>query len=77
VLGGRVEGGELQVKDLGPQVSWRTVFLAEYVRIIHFNLQVLTTVVGIKCGPLFIHPLFYHLPRLWYGQDVQHSLLQK
>lgn len=24
-------GGELNVKDLGPQVSWRTVFLVEYV----------------------------------------------
>jgi very-long-chain enoyl-CoA reductase len=26
------DGGELAVKDLGPQVSWRTVFLTEYVR---------------------------------------------
>lgn len=59
VFGGKVEGGELQVKDLGPQVSWTTVFLAEY------------------CGPLLIHPLFYHLPRFLYGQDVQHSMLQK
>lgn len=24
--------GELVVKDLGPQVSWRTVFITEYVR---------------------------------------------
>lgn len=24
-------GAELRVKDLGPQVSWRTVFLLEYV----------------------------------------------
>lgn len=31
VLGGKVEGAELQVKDLGPQVSWKTVFLVEYV----------------------------------------------
>lgn len=25
-------GQVLQVKDLGPQISWRTVFLVEYVR---------------------------------------------
>ncbi|GLB44856.1 putative 3-oxo-5-alpha-steroid 4-dehydrogenase [Lyophyllum shimeji] len=53
------QGGELQVKDLGPQISWRTVFLIEYA------------------GPIVIHPLVYHFPRLWYGQDVQHSDLQK
>jgi very-long-chain enoyl-CoA reductase len=25
-------GAALAVKDLGPQISWRTVFLVEYVR---------------------------------------------
>ena len=38
VLGGKVEGDELHVKDLGPQVSWKTVFLVEYVRVDHFTL---------------------------------------
>jgi len=28
-------------------------------------------------GPLVIHPLIYHFPRLWYGKDVEHSALQK
>ena len=28
---GVVDGEELNVKDLGPQISWRTVFLVEYV----------------------------------------------
>ncbi|KAJ7475210.1 3-oxo-5-alpha-steroid 4-dehydrogenase-domain-containing protein [Mycena galericulata] len=28
-------------------------------------------------GPLIIHPLVYHLPKLFYGVDVQHSALQK
>ena len=34
LLDGKVEGSELQVKDLGPQVSWRTVFMTEYARVI-------------------------------------------
>ena len=25
------DGGEVLVKDLGPQIAWRTVFLIEYV----------------------------------------------
>jgi very-long-chain enoyl-CoA reductase len=59
VLGSDANGWELQVKDLGPQVSWKTVFVVEYI------------------GPILIHPLFYHFPRFWYGEDVQHSALQK
>lgn len=31
MLGGKLEGAELQIKDLGPQISWKTVFLIEYV----------------------------------------------
>lgn len=27
------DGGEVVVKDLGPQISWRTVFMVEYVRV--------------------------------------------
>ncbi|TBU50459.1 3-oxo-5-alpha-steroid 4-dehydrogenase-domain-containing protein [Dichomitus squalens] len=56
---GIADGADVSVKDLGPQVSWRTVFLVEYV------------------GPLIIHPLFYHFPKLFFGGPVQHSVLQK
>ena len=30
------DGGELSVKDLGPQISWQTVFMIEYVRCAFF-----------------------------------------
>jgi very-long-chain enoyl-CoA reductase len=29
---GAEDGAELSVKDLGPQIGWKTVFLIEYVR---------------------------------------------
>ncbi|KAI0258363.1 3-oxo-5-alpha-steroid 4-dehydrogenase-domain-containing protein [Gloeopeniophorella convolvens] len=58
-VAGVLDGGEVAVKDLGPQVSWRTVFMVEYA------------------GPLVIHPLFYHLPKVFYRGPVQHSQLQK
>lgn len=28
---GVVDGGEVTVKDLGPQIAWKTVFIIEYV----------------------------------------------
>ncbi|KAF9976772.1 3-oxo-5a-steroid 4- dehydrogenase [Actinomortierella ambigua] len=52
------DGDSVTFKDLGPQISWRTVFLVEYA------------------GPLFIHPIFYYLQSLFYGQTFEHSQMQ-
>jgi very-long-chain enoyl-CoA reductase len=68
---------ELAAKDLGPQISWKTVFLVEYVRApvrFAFGVGSLTTR---QFGPLWIHPLFYYLPQLFYGRAMQHSTLQQ
>lgn len=59
LFGGNANKGEMELKDLGTQISWKTVFLVEYG------------------GPLLIHPMIYHLPRVWYGKNFQHSDLQR
>ncbi|KAI6025055.1 hypothetical protein PISMIDRAFT_655098 [Pisolithus microcarpus 441] len=56
---GVADGGEVSVKDLGHQISWKTVFLVEYA------------------GPLVIHPLVYHFPKVFWGGPVYHSTLQR
>lgn len=63
-------GDALQVKDLGPQISWRTVFLVEYVRGYTYT----------QFGPLFIHPVIYLLaPEVWgyFGRPFQMSSVQE
>lgn len=39
------DGGELCVKDMGPQISWRTVFLIEYVRCYYIYAFAITVVM--------------------------------
>jgi len=68
---------ELQVKDLGPQIGWRTVFFVEYVSYLSPLQIVSCDFCCLQMGPLLIHPLFYYFPKFWYGQDVVHSSLQK
>ncbi|TFK98204.1 3-oxo-5-alpha-steroid 4-dehydrogenase-domain-containing protein [Pterulicium gracile] len=53
-----LKGKELSVKDLGAQISWRGVYIIEYL------------------GPILIHALVYHFPKVFYGRDVVHSDLQ-
>jgi very-long-chain enoyl-CoA reductase len=68
---------ELAAKDLGPQISWKTVFLVEYVRApVHFASGA-GSLTSCQFGPLWIHPLFYYLPQLFYGRAMQHSTLQQ
>jgi len=76
-LGEKSQIIELQVKDLGPQIGWRTVFLVEYVSSPSVPLVASCDFCSFQMGPLLIHPLFYHFPKFWYGQDVVHSSLQK
>ncbi|EGG06148.1 uncharacterized protein MELLADRAFT_87292 [Melampsora larici-populina 98AG31] len=66
-----LDGDEITFKDLGRQISWRTVFLIEYVR---------PARLSILLGPLIIHPLFYFpnpLSNQIYKGPVLHSTMQK
>lgn len=40
------DGDELVVKDLGSQVSWKTVFLVEYVRFLSLSLDVTFIIIA-------------------------------
>jgi very-long-chain enoyl-CoA reductase len=68
---------ELTVKDLGPQISWRTVFMVEYVRFFTTLPVIFVSLLLSQVGPLIIHPLIYHFPKVFYGGPVQHSRLQQ
>ncbi|CAG8754552.1 4782_t:CDS:2 [Gigaspora margarita] len=52
-------GDNVVLKDLGPQISWKMVFLIEYL------------------GPLLIHPIFYYFKSQIYGENFEHSQMQK
>jgi hypothetical protein len=67
---------ELAAKDLGPQMRWKTVFFVEYVRV-PAHASGVESLTECQSGPLWIHPMFYHLPQLFYGRAVQHSTLQQ
>lgn len=71
------DGDELLVKDLGAQISWRTVFVVEYVSSRHAPTYRILTFLWVQIGPLVLHPIFYWFPQVFYGQPVEHSEMQK
>jgi len=67
------EGGELSVKDLGPQVSWKTVFLVEYVSVLSIPGSLVTdTSLG---WPVVHPPSDLLLPQviLWWPCTTQYA----
>ena len=71
------DGGELFVKDLGAQISWRTVFVVEYVSPSRTLEDAVLTFLWVQLGPLVLHPIFYWFPQVFYSQPVEHSKVQK
>ncbi|KAJ7216963.1 3-oxo-5-alpha-steroid 4-dehydrogenase-domain-containing protein [Mycena haematopus] len=41
------------------------------------QIEWITVFIVEYLGPLLIHPLVYHLPKFFYGVEVEHSALQK
>lgn len=71
---GVVEGGELSVKDLGPQVSWKTVFLVEYVSV--FCISWLSVTDTHPLGWPVVHPssdLLLSWVILWWPRAAQYA----
>ncbi|KAK3344302.1 3-oxo-5-alpha-steroid 4-dehydrogenase-domain-containing protein [Lasiosphaeria hispida] len=62
---GVAEAGELVVKDLGPQIAWRTVFVIEYFGPILFHVLF----------PL-VRPYIYHIPPYVYKSEAETPLTQ-
>ncbi len=56
-------GGEIRCKDLGAQVAWKGVFLAEYVNAQEHAASPRNADVdrsAMQFGPIIIHPLLYY-----------------
>ena len=74
---GVVDGGELSVKDLGPQISRTTVFVVGYVSKHSYPLSGRSHFDLSSEDLSFGHsPLFYHFPQIFYGGHVQHNMMQ-
>ncbi|KAL2024132.1 hypothetical protein VTK56DRAFT_9912 [Thermocarpiscus australiensis] len=62
---GVISAGELAVKDLGPQIAWRTVFVIEYFGPILFHAVV----------PL-VRPYIYRIPPFVYKDEAETPMTQ-
>ncbi|KAG7285441.1 hypothetical protein NEMBOFW57_010068 [Staphylotrichum longicolle] len=62
---GVVSAGELVVKDLGPQVAWRTVFVIEYFGPILFHVLI-----------LLVRPYIYRIPPFVYKSEAETPMTQ-
>jgi hypothetical protein len=68
------EGDSLFVKDLGPQISWRTVFLVEYVRPTSTQLSISAEHVVIERIHTDVWPLRLYASDFQAGPLVIHPL---
>jgi hypothetical protein len=73
-VAGVAEGGELSVKDLGPQISWKTVFMVEYVSVL-YDSWLRATDVPSPGWPTVHSPSDILLPQdvLWRSCASQHA----
>jgi hypothetical protein len=73
-VAGVAEGGELSVKDLGPQISWKTVFMVEYVSVL-YDSWLRATDAPSPGWPTVHPPSDLLLPQdiLWWSCASQHA----
>ena len=62
------------IKDLGAQISWRTVYMVEYASA--YSPPDVYPLNPLQLGPMIIHPLLYFYPQFFYRRHLPHSQVQ-